>query len=358
MAQIIYDLVDPAELTGYVRAFDNEVLKNKFTLDQILPNRNVEDIEFRVKTGALADVDAAEYRAFDTQPAMAGRPGITRKRGELPPVSRQIPLTEEQTLRLRALERGTNDPIVTAIFDDSERMIRAVQARIELARGDALVDGIVTIAENDMFVTIDYGMPASHKVTAPIAWTVANKATAKPITDLLGWIDTYVDTVGSPPRGMMMSRRRLAGLLVNAEVLAFAAAGGTTPQRINLATLSDIFSDQGIPPITAPIGADPLNSGPFFDETVKVAGVQTRVIGDQYLIFLPPGDEKMGETFYGLTAEATRLIEKNLIVASDAPGIVALALQNDNPVQTFTLATAIALPVIPNSELMFTANVG
>lgn len=357
MAQIVYDLVDLAELTGYVRAYDNEILRNQFTLDQLLPNRNVEDIEYRVKQGQLTDVDAAEFRAWDTQPSMAGRPGITRVRGELPPVSKQIPLTEEESLRLRALERQNNDPIVDAIFDDSERMIRSVQARIELARGDVLVDGIVTIAENNMFVTVDYGMPATHKVNAPIAWTVANAATAKPITDMLGWIETYVADVGAPPRGIMMARKRLAGLQMNAEVRAFAASGGTTPQRVNLATIQDIFSDQGLPPITAPVGADPLNSGPFFDEIIKVNGVNQRVIPDDKVIFLPPANEKAGETFYGLTAEATRLVEKRLITATDAPGVVALVLQNDNPVQTFTLATAIALPVVPNAELLFTADV-
>lgn len=352
---ILYDLVPPNELTDYVRAFNNEVLRNQFALAQLLPNRDVADLEYRIRTGTLTDVDVAEYRAWDTQPVMTGRPGITRKRGELPPVSRQIPLLEEQSLRLRMLESGSDDPIVNAIYDDAERMLRSVEARIELARGDVLVDGIVTIAENELSLTIDFGMPASHKVNASVAWTVANKATAKPITDLLGWLDTYVDDTGGLPRGLVMSRTRLAGLLVNAEVLAYAASGGTTPQRINLSTLGEIFTDQGIPPLLN-LGTD-IAGQPFYDTKVRVNGVQTSVIPTNVVLFAPQQNEPVGNTFWGITAEATRLIEKKLIVAQRAPGIVALALQNDNPVQTFTLATAIALPTIANPELLFTATV-
>jgi hypothetical protein len=365
---ILWDLVDPAELTQYARAYDDEVLRNRFRLDQLLPNRAVDDHEFRLRVGSFVDVDAAEYRAWDTQPAMTGRPGITRKRGELAPVSRQIPLLEEEGLRARDLLTGTNDARIAAIFDDVERMVRSVQARIELARGDVLTDGILTLTENGLQLTVDFGMPAGHKVTAPIAWTVANKATATPITDLLGWLDTYNTDTGGNPRGMIMSRSRLAGLLTNAEVRSYAAGAGGTPARVNLATLSDIFGEFGIPPIIG-LGSDPLTAAPagagtdaaglFFDEKVRVNGVQTSVIPATHVIFVPDtSDGAAGETLYGPTAEALLLRERGLIETNDIPGIVALALQNENPVQTFTLATAVALPVVGNANLLFSANVG
>src|SRR5687768_13958709 len=152
MAQLVYDLVDPAELIDYVRAYDNEVLRpsNQFRLAEWLPPRLTEDLEFRVRKGSLRDTDTAEYRAFDTTAPMTDRQGISYVSGSLGPVSRQIPLGEEESLRLRALERGTNEPLISAIYDDAERMTRAVEARLELARGDIINDGIVTIAENGL----------------------------------------------------------------------------------------------------------------------------------------------------------------------------------------------------------------
>lgn len=347
MATLVTDLIEPAELVEYARAYDTEVLQNQFTLQRYLPNRNVDDLEWRVRTGTLTDVETAEYRAWDTPAPMTGRPGTSRKRGQLPPVSRMIPLTEEEALRLRALERGNQDPIIQAAYDDVERMIRSVQARVELARGDLLLDGIVTIAENGLALTVDFGMPSAHKVAAPVAWTVANAATAKPITDLLGWIDTYNTTTGELPGRVVMARTRLSALALNAEVRAYSASGGTTPQRVNLATIQDILADQGIPPIE------------FYDTQVRVGGVATRVIPANKVLLLPApgGATDLGGTFYGATAESIMLRERNLIEASAAPGIVACIFQNEHPVQTFTLGTAIALPTFANPELAFTATV-
>lgn len=358
MANLITDLVDPVELTEFVRAFNDETLRARFVLDQVFPDRLIDDVEFRVRSGGLTDVDIAEYRAWDTQPPMTGRPGILRKRGEIPPVSRQIALLEEESLRLRAMQRGTDNPIIDAIFDDAERMVRAVQGRVELARGDLLTDGIVTINENGVNVSVDFGVAANHKPALAGAdqWTVANAASATPISDLLTWLETYVDDTGVLPRGLLMSRTIFSALAVNDEVRNFAQAGAATaPTRVNLATINQVFSEFGIPPLTG-LGSD-ISGDPFYDVNVRVAGVATRVIPNNVVVFLPPTDEPMGNTFFGVTAEAVRLLERNLIVAQDAPGVVAINLQNDNPVQTFTLATAIALPVVVNPELIFTATV-
>lgn len=358
MANILWDLVDPAELTGYVRAYNDETLRARFVLDQVLPNVLLDDLEYRVRAGGLTDVDVAEFRAWDTPPPMTGRPGISRKRGELPPVSRQIPLLEEESLRLRQVQTGNDNPLITAIFDDATRMTRAVQGRIELARGDVLTDGVVTINENGMNITVDYGVGAPHLpvLAGGATWTTANAATATPITNLLTWLDLYKADTGVLPRGILMSRTRLAGLAVNNEVRAYAQAGASTaPARVNMATIQQIFAEFGIPPLLG-LGADPTGD-PFYDVSVRVNGVLTPVIPTNRVVFVPPTDEPVGNTFYGLTAEALRLIERDKIVAQDAPGVVALVLQNDNPVQTFTLATAIALPAIINPELIFTATV-
>lgn len=365
---IIYDLVDPSEMTAYARQFNEEVLRARFVLDQVLPNVLQEDLEFRVRSGQLQDVDIAEFRAWDVQPRMLGRPGVIRKRGELPPLGIQMPLTEEESLRLRMLQSGTDNPIVDAIYDDVERVTRSLQGRVEAARADVLIDGIVTIAENGVAITVDFGMPASHKpvLAGGAQWTVANAATAKPVDDLLAWMEIYSTDTGTLPRGMMMSRTRFAALAVNAQMLAFAQGGSATaPTRIDLATINQIFGGFGLPPITN-LGATDLGrevpgagtpTNPFYDVKVRVGGVQTPLLPTDKVLFLPPTDVPTGATFYGTTAEAIRLIERNLIQRSAAPGITVLALQNENPVQTFTVGSAIALPVIINPEYLFTADV-
>jgi len=342
---MITDLIDPQELIDYVRAWDYEVLRPEaqLMLDQFLPNRQVDDLEFRIRKGALNDVDVAEYRAWDTQPRMTARPGTKYIEGSLGPVSRQIPLGEEEMLRMRSLERGTNDPIVNAIFDDAERMVRSVQARVELARGDVINDGKVTINENGLVLEADFGRSASATKTAANLWT--NTATATPLTDLLTWQQDYVDLNGVAPALVILSRQRLQNFALNAEMRAYAAVGGTTPNRINMETVGAILAAEGLPEMM------------IYDTSVRVNGVATRVLPANKIFMMPPSTEPVGNTFYGVTAEAIELRQRGMITQEAMPGVVAVVLKNENPVQTFTLATAIALPVTPNPNLIFDCTV-
>lgn len=342
MPNIVYDLEDPALLVNYAREFDNEVLRNQFTLETLLPNRFIDDLEYRIRQGTITDVDVAEFRAWDTPAPMTGRPGVTRIRGELAPVSRQTPLGEEESLRLRAMERRTNEPILDAIYDDIERMIRAVQGRIELARGQLLSTGKVTIAENGLQLEADFNVPAGHIVNAGTVWT--NPAST-PLTDLLTWQDTYITDTGAAPATVLMSQQRLGNLYLNAEMRAALAANGTTPARINRDGVDAILESYGLPPIST------------YDVQVRVNGVNTRVLPADKVIFVPDLSEPMGNTFYGITAEAIKLAGKGFIEASAMPGVVAVVTENDHPVQTFTVGTAIALPVLPNPSLLFIADV-
>jgi hypothetical protein len=94
-----------------------------------------------------------------------------------------------------------------------------------------------------------------------------------------------------------------------------------------------------------------------YDVQVRVAGVATKVIPEKFVLLLPPRGEVLGNTFYGTTAEAIKLRSKGLIEASAMPGIVAVVTENEHPVQTFTVGTAIALPVLPVPELLMVAEV-
>lgn len=344
MAQMVTDLIEPQELIDYVRQWDIEVLRPEaqLTLDRWLPNRLTEDLEFRIRRGALNDVDAAEYRAWDVPAPMTGRPGVSRVEGSLGPVSRQIPLGEEEFLRSRALDRGTNDPIIEAIYDDAERMIRAVQVRIELARGDVINDGKVTIAENGLLLEADFGRDPAMVKAAAVVWTDAN---ALILAELLAWQEAYIEHNGTEPGLLLMPKARVGNFALNAEMRSYAAANATTPNRINRQVIDSIFSAEGLPPIET------------YDTQVRVNGTRVRVLPANKVFFMPSANEPLGHTFYGVTAEALLLRERGLITREAAPGIVATVNRNEHPVQTFTVGTAIALPAIPNPDLILEATV-
>lgn len=344
MAQLVHDLVDPQLLIDFVRTWDREVLRPtaQFSLDSYLPNRETMDLDYRIRKGALNDVDIAEYRAWDTPARMTGRPGTFFIEGSLGPVSRQIPLGEEEGLRARALLAKTNDPIIQAIYADATQMIRSVQGRIEVARGDLIDDGIVTIAENGLTLTANFGRDASMRKTAATVWT---NTAATILTELLGWVENYQDRNGTEPDHILMPKTRVGSLALNAEMRAYAAANGTTPNRINRATIDNVFAAEGLPPIRT------------YDTVVRINGTSTRVLPVDKVYLMPSASEPLGNTFYGPTAEALLLREKGLIEAEGIPGVVAVVTRTEHPVQTYTVGTAVALPAMPNPDLILDADV-
>jgi hypothetical protein len=341
--QFVYDLVDPAVLTQYVRAYDNEVLRNQMALGAWLPDFNNDSLEYFINQSTFRDVDVAEYRPFDVQPKLTGRQGFSRIRGELVPLSRQIALTEEDTLRLNALGNAQgNRSLIDQIYNDAERMVRSVKLRIELARGGLLTTGKFILAENGLQMTADFLMPASHKPTAALPWSTT---TTDILGDLLAWTQLYVDDNGFEPGQIIANRTILGYMLNNLPMRQAAAFNGTTPARINLETVAAIFAANGLAPVT------------IYDTVVRVNGVITRVIPIDNLLLMPPADVPLGQTQWGITAEALKLASKGMIAARDAAGIVAVNLENDNPVQTFTLATGVAVPVLGNPNGVICADV-
>lgn len=340
---LVFDLIAPRDLLDFVRAEANELNRNVFTLSDVLPSREVDDLEFRFTRGNFNDQDVATYRTFDTEAPIAGRQGVARITGALPPLSRKIPLGEEERLRKRALETGNNRILVDAIYDDAANMVRAVQGRLELARGEALYTGKVILNENGVQATVDFGRAAGHTVAPAVLWS--STGTADPVLDLLGWIDTYVNTNGARPGSMLTSTTVLNYLLRNVKMRELSGSQAGTPGIISRDQVDAVFGAFGIPPIR------------LYDTTVRVGGAATRVIPSDRLILLPPATEPLGETFYGVTAEALDLQERGQIVAEEAPGIVATISRDDDPVRTWTKAAGIALPILGNPDLTLAADV-
>lgn len=335
----IYDIVDPQELQGYVRSLQFPQFE---VFDRFLPDVEIDDLEYRFNKGALSDQDVAQFRTFDTEAGIATRPGVARVSGELPPISRKIRLGEEDRLRLRSLlSGGDRTGQVRQIFADAKNMVRAVTGRIAQAKGQALYDGKVVINENGMQATVDFEIPGTHRVAAGTAWS--NPA-ADIISDLAAWRKTYLDTNGVPPAVALTSTAVLGNMLKNTIIRAMGGAAVGQP-FLRRTYLDQIILDFGLPPL-------------LIDDTViKVNGVATRVIPQDRLVFLPSGDEPLGSTMWGITAEALELADEGQIELRQAPGKVAVVEKTFDPVSLWTKGAGISIPVVANADLLLTADV-
>ncbi|MDF9718113.1 major capsid protein [Nocardioides sp. ChNu-153] len=345
------DYIEPTELTGYVRQRLQDLAVNQFRLSRFLPDRPIDDIDYRFTRGGEGLIEAATFRSYDTPSRFGSRPGAVRVSGQLPPVSRQIKLGEYDRLKLR---QASDDAIVNAIYDDADRMARAVAARMELARGEALTTGKVVINEGGVVASVDYGRKGTHTVVAGTPWTTL---TAPALENLIAWRDTYRASNGASPAAALTSQRVISLLQRNAEVIAAIAGTQTGRTRVNRAELDDLLASEELPPLVA------------YDAQVAVNKQTVRVIAEDKLVFtadqapLVEGEDgdyavadasEMGATLWGTTAES---LEEEYGLAGDEAGIVAGVYKQPNPLSYFTNAVGIGLPVLANPDLTFSADV-
>jgi hypothetical protein len=340
------DIVDPATLTGFVRADLADYEANRNTLAAFLPNRTINDIIVRFSSGGAGLTDVAMYRAYDAETRIQSGPAAQRQTVELPPLGSKTRVSEYD--RLRSIGADSPEAVLTSIERVAVQRARAVADRVEVARGAAIVSGAVSINENEFIATADFGRAAGHTVTAGTLWSAGSPT---PLSDLASWTQTYIDANGQAPGAILMSTAGITALQRTADFRTSAVQlGGTLPGLISVDGVNGVLSGFGLPPIVR------------YDRTVRVAGSTQRVIPANRVILLPAqvgiDDSEgtdLGGTVWGRTLEAQ---EPNYnLTPSDQPGLVVGAYKDDDPLSVWVRSAAIALPILANPNLSFCATV-
>lgn len=338
--ELTTEYATPAELSGFAREAlaDREV--NRPSLARWLPYRTIPDLSFRFQRGSTGLTEAAAFRAFDAETRIGKRPGVTRATGELPPLGEKLRMTEYQQLRQKNMPGAITDQV----YDDARRLTDKIIARLELARADALVNGVVTIAEDDTLAEVDFDRNPAHTVTAATAWT--NPA-APILEDLEAWTQVYVDANGVAP-GSIVTSRRVMSLLMRSEQLR-GQMGNTSAALLTGDQVNAILQGFGLPAITT-----------YDARLVDPSGTARRVIPDDRFLFLPEpvdpnGESELGATLLGQTLESEE--PDYALQPAEQPGIVVGNFKSRDPIGLWTHAAAIGIPIMANPDATFVADV-
>ena len=338
--ELTTEYATPAELTGFAREAlaDREV--NQPSLSRWLPYRVINDLQFRFRRGSDGLTEAAAYRAYDAETRIGKRPGVAQVSGELPPLGEKLRMTEYQQLR----QRNLPDAITDQVYDDARRLTNKIIARLELARADALVDGVVTIEEDDVQATVDFERNPAHSVTAATAWT--NPA-APVLEDLEAWNQVYVDANGISP-GSILTSTRVMSMLMRSEQLR-GQLGNTSAALLTRNQVNALLEGLGLPAVTT-----------YDARLVDPSGTARRVIPDDRFLFLPEpvdpnGESELGATLLGQTLESEEA--DYALQPSEQPGIVVGNFKSRDPIGLWTHAAAIGIPIMANPDATFVADV-
>ncbi|GAT03483.1 major capsid protein [Mycolicibacterium fortuitum] len=293
----------------------------------------------------------AAYRSFDGTIHVSARDAGSGKYVELIPFSDSLNKGEyERIAEEIALNAGTNtERLVRAAYNDAERLMGTMNNRIELAWGDVLTDGKLTINNEGGFSgEADYGVPA-NQITAPAGalWTDANQATAVPLTDLDAWQEVRIANGKSRAGKMLMSRTRRSVLRRNKQIID--AVYGSTAGRTSVTVdeLNRLLESEELPQIVT------------YDAMLNVEGTDTRVFATDKVALIPDDPAQLGFMAFGLSATALELVKSNKaeMTFGNASGVVGLVEKVGPPYREFTFVDAVGMPILSDAGLLTVADV-
>lgn len=305
--------------------------------ESLFPERKIQDIEFDMILGTGGLPVSAEVHAYDTKTQLASREAIEKGVASLALIKRQIKIAEKEIIKIQNPRTDAELAFVLSqIYNDAEKMTDAVKVRVEAMRMELLSSGKIAINENNIKVTMDYKVPAANQ--KPFSWKTP--ATDTPLDDL-ETLAAAVETTSVRPTRALTSRK-IVKTICSCDSVKKAIYGVNSDKIVTLAALNELLVQLELPMFV-------VYEGKYKKETAKGFDTLRYFPENKIAMF---GDETLGETIYGLTAEEVKLIgDGKMEEASMLDNKIFVGTYTSiDPVGEFTKAVATALPSLPHGE--------
>lgn len=292
----------------------------------------------------------AQFRNWDGNFWTAPRDAGAEKRVKMLPLGGKLAVGEYERRQIEFAKVGgtIQSILVDAIYDDLDLLTTYTYNRLEMAWGDVLTDGVLTINENGVQQQLDFAIPANQLVTAATLWS--DTANSDPLADMIAWYDVYVAINGSGPGQFMCSLTVARQLQVNKTLINAIKGAQTGVTRVTLAEISQLFLENDLPPISM---ESVYNS--FFQND---AGSTVRPLPANKFLFLPADLDELGFTAIGTPTTVMEMLDSGVQVETGA-GVIGMIVKADNPpFQKSTYVDAVALPVLADPRKILVATVG
>lgn len=294
----------------------------------------------------------AQFHGFDTEAQTTFRVPIDNHNIEKGLIKVKI----NQSERLRALLRNGvqgDTALYDYVINDGVRLAEQVITRTKVAKNELLATGGVTIRENHLNLTVDYGVPNAHKSLSLDFSSTATKTIPEQLQEI---VDDAADE-GVILTGIYTSRK-VIGLLRNNEDIQTAINGnagiGALVSRSALENylaeefgLSQIVTNDLTYGASSTIGADGRPS-------VTTARYYPQ---DKVTFFAANVGGRLGTGLWGDSPEADVANLLNVSQSTTSPYVYITQWSENDPAVLWTKASSLFMPVLYNPDSLFIATV-
>lgn len=293
----------------------------------------------------------AQFHGFDTEAQTTFRIPIDNHNIEKGLIKVKI----NQSERMRALMRAgvRNDQMYDYVLNDGVRLADQVVTRTKVAKNELMATGKVTIKENNLDLTVDYGVPAAN-----IAYTIDFGAGAS--SDVPSQIQAIIDDAidkGVTINGILTSKKNITKMRQNADIQKAIGGNVSLGALVSRPALEAYLEEEfGITQIvendltygaSAVIGA---NGRPSIT-TKRYFPV------DKVTFFATNPGGRMGVGLWGNPPEVDAGQFMEVDTSEQSPYVYISQWMEKDPAVLWTKASGLFMPVLYNPNSLFIASV-
>lgn len=309
----------------------------------LFPNVKTDELKIEYIIGGNKQPVTAQVYAPDTNTKLSGRTGFAKNILDMLLVKDSKYISEDLIVKLQNPRTTAEEQaVLDKIFNDIDLTIESVYKRINMMRFEILQTGKLTLNENGVQGEIDYHMPKDHTETLKTneKWS---EATANPLDNLDKWVDKIVEDTGVTPSRALMDKATMR-LLLNSESIRKGIYGVNVSIVPTLQNLNDFLAQHDLPKIAV------------YNEKYRLAdGALLPLVKANTVILMP--ETKLGETYFGLTAEEIELPQVSDVEVKNQDFITSVIYRRIDPVARITKSVARAIPSFEACNQVFVGTV-
>ena len=292
----------------------------------------------------------AQFHGYDTEAKTTFRVPIDTHNIEKGLIKVKI----NQSERLRALSRAGvqgESALYDYVLQDGIRLADQVVTRTKVAKNELMATGKVTIVENDLNLTVDYGVPSDQ---TSLSLDLAADA------DISSQIQEFIDLAiskGITITGMLTSKKNLTKMRNNANlqkaINGNIGAGALISQNSLRAYLEDEFGISSIVTNDLTYGA----SAKIGADERPVITTKRYFPQDRITFFATNPGGKMGVGLWGNPPEADAGQFFPTGTSAVSPYVYIMQWMETDPTVLWTKASGLFMPVLYNPNSLFVASI-